>query len=175
MFKKILIGGLLLGLIGVLVAGAVMRTTSVTSAAQAHGHGYGRNSEINAEAHLTGQGSGGRWGQGNAQNPAAPAGAGLAQANDWLTIEGLVQSVDANALVVKTASGEQVTVENRSWWFAQEQGFSAQAGDRVMLQGFYEGDDFETVSITNLTSGQSASLREAGGRPLWAGRGRRGW
>ena len=83
-------------------------------------------------------------------------------------------SVDANTLIVQTDSGEQVTVENRAWWFAQEQGFSAQVGDQVTLVGFYEGDDLEVGRIDDTTSGQTVLVRDENGRPLWAGRGRRG-
>lgn len=42
MFKKILAGVLLIGLIGGLVIGALNRTASLTGKAQAHGQGYGR-------------------------------------------------------------------------------------------------------------------------------------
>jgi len=82
--------------------------------------------------------------------------------------------VDADTLVVQTAGGEQVTMENRPWWFAQEQGFSAQVGDQVTLVGFYEGDDFEVGRIDDATNGQKVLVRDENGRPLWAGRGRRG-
>jgi len=46
-------------------------------------------------------------------------------------------------LVVQTASGEQVTVEDRAWWFVQDQGFSTQVGNQVTLAGFYKGGDFD--------------------------------
>jgi hypothetical protein len=82
--------------------------------------------------------------------------------------------VDADVLVVETVSGEQVTMENRPWWFAQEQGFSAQVGDQVTLIGFYEGDRFEVGQIDDITRGQTVLVRDENGRPLWAGRGRRG-
>lgn len=93
---------------------------------------------------------------------------------EWLTIQGAVVSVDANTLVVQADSGEQVAVEKRAWWFAQEQGFSAQVGDQVTLVGFYEGDDLEVGRIDDTTSGQTVLVRDENGRPLWAGRGRRG-
>jgi hypothetical protein len=83
-------------------------------------------------------------------------------------------SVDADMLVVQTSSGEQVTMENRPWWFAQEQGFSAQVGDQVALVGFYENGDFEAGQISDSTNGQTVLVRDESGRPLWAGRGGRG-
>ena len=103
---------------------------------------------------------------------AAGAQAGESE-KEWLTIQGTVASVDANTLVVLTTDGEQVTVEGRAWWFAQEQGFSAQVGDKVTLTGFHEDDHFEVGQIDDATTGQTVLIRDENGRPLWAGRGRR--
>jgi len=153
MLKKIVLGTLFIGLIGVLVAGAVIRTMDRTErVAEAQGYGY-RRSRSNG-----------------------------ANVKEWLTVQGTVISVDANTLVVQTDSGEHVTVENRAWWFAQEQGFSAQVGDQVTLVGFYEGNDPSTISgqclevgrIDDLTNGQTVLVRDENGRPLWAECGRRG-
>ncbi|UCC65558.1 MAG: hypothetical protein JSV36_11145, partial [Anaerolineae bacterium] len=70
-----------------------------------------------------------------------------------------------------------VRVENRAWWFAQEQGFWTQTGHQMTLVGFYEDDGpeqhFEVGRIDDNTSGQTVLVREENGRPLWAGRGRR--
>jgi hypothetical protein len=186
MLKKIVLGTLLVGLIGILVAGAVIRTMDKTErVAEASGRGYGRNS---AEADTyapsgSGQGRGGYaqdgnrggyGGQGREDVPGDQTGTGQANVEEWLTLQGTVVSADADALVVQTVSGEQVTIENRPWWFAQEQGFSAQVGDQVTLIGFYEGDDLEVGQIDDITSGQTVPVRDENGRPLWAGRGRRG-
>ncbi len=119
-------------------------------------------------------GRGGFGGEGNTEAPGDGTGTGQAQVDEWLTLQGTVTSVDADALLVQTDAGEQVTVENRAWWFAQDQGFTAQAGDRVSLLGFYEDGDFEVGQIDDLSSGQAVSIRDENGRPLWAGRGRRG-
>jgi hypothetical protein len=224
MLKKIVLGTLFVGLIGVLVAGAAVRTLDRTErvveaqgyghgndhdevgdcvegeSGQGHGHGNGEVSE--GEAGGSGQGRGGYGGQGREDAPGnqtsagqgredAPGNqtgagqgredapgdqtvAGQANVEGWLTIQGIVVSVDANALIVQADSGQQVTVENRAWWFAQEQGFSAQVGDQVTLVGFYEGDHFEVGRIDNATNGQTVRVRDENGRPLWAGRGRRG-
>jgi hypothetical protein len=101
-------------------------------------------------------------------------GIGQAQVDQWLTVQGAVTWVDSNGLTLQSSGGGEVAVENRPWWFAQEQGFSAQVGDQVAFVGFYENDDFEVGQITNMTSGQTVPIREDSGRPLWAGRGRRG-
>ena len=129
-----------------------------------------------------GVGRNARGGQGREDVPGNQAGVGEADVKEWLTIQGAVVSVDANTLIVQTDSGQQVAVENRVWWFAQEQGFSAQVGDQVTLVGFYEGDDpstssgqrFEVGQIEDAANGQTVLVRDENGRPLWAGRGRRG-
>jgi hypothetical protein len=194
MLRKIVLGTLFIALIGVLVAGAVIRTMEGTErvveaqgygyghdkvgeceegeSGQGHGHGNGEVSEC--EAGGSGQGRGGYGGQGREDAPGAQTATGQANVEGWLTLQGAIVSVDANRLVVQMDSGEQVTVENRAWWFAQEQGFSAQMGDQVTLIGFYEGDHFEVGRIDNATNNQTIRLRDENGHPLWAGRGRRG-
>ena len=117
---------------------------------------------------------GGNGGQGRQNAQGDRTGSGEAKVNEWLLIEGTVVSVDENTLVVQTTAGTQVRVENRAWWFAQEQGFSAQSGDQVTLTGFYEGADFEVGQIANDTSNQIVLIRDETGRPLWAGFGRGG-
>lgn len=109
-----------------------------------------------------------------AETPGDQSGTGQAQVDAWLQLQGSVVSVDGDALTVRTADGEQIVVENRPWWFAQEQGFSVQVGDQVTLTGFYEGGDFEVGRIDNITLGQTVLIRDENGRPMWAGRGRRG-
>jgi len=202
MLKKIVLGTLLVGLIGILVAGAVSRTMDKTErVAEASGRGYGRNGAeagtyaAGGSTRLTTGGStglttgglgqgrggyaqdsnrGGYGGRGREDAPGDQTGTGQANVEEWLTLQGTVVSVDADALVVQTVNGEQVTMENRPWWFAQEQGFSAQVGNQVTLIGFYEGDDLEVGQIDDITSGQTVLVRDENGRPLWAGRGRLG-
>jgi hypothetical protein len=121
-----------------------------------------------------GQGQGGYGGEGRTDAPGDGTGTGQAQVDAWLTLHGTVLSVDDSSLVLQTESGEQVIVENRPWWFAQEQGFSASIGDEVTVVGFYEEGEFEVGQLENLSIGLTVPIREEGGRPLWAGRGRRG-
>ncbi len=169
MFKKILVGTLVVGLIGVLVVGAINRTNAGTASAEARGQGRGRSNSTTESTGERGQGGGG-WGRANVT--------GDPLASTWatgsVTLQGTVVSVDENAMIVQTDTGEQVVVENRPWLYAQESQFIAQRGDRVRLSGFYEGDSFEVAQIENLTTGQAVALRDQSGRPGWAGRGRRG-
>lgn len=129
----------------------------------------------NAASGTTGQGigwggNGGRNGTGREITPAV----GQAEVNEWITLQGHVTSADESALVIRMSSGEVVTVENRPWWFAQEQGFSAAVGDEVALTGFFEGEEFETGQLANITANLVIEIRQENGRPLWAGGGRQG-
>jgi hypothetical protein len=175
MLRKVVLGTLFIGLIGILVTGAVIRTMDKTGhVAEAHGPGYGQG---NGEAgqgrggYSQGGSRGGYGGRGRENAPGDQTGTGQANVEEWLTLQGTVVSVDADALIVQTASGEQVTMQNRPWWFAQEQGFSAQVGDQVTLVGFYEGTDFEVGRIEDDTNSQTVLVRDESGRPPWAGRG----
>jgi hypothetical protein len=119
-------------------------------------------------------GQGGFAGEGNATAPGDGTGTGRAQVDAWVTLEGFAATATADEMTFQADSGEQVLIEGRALRFIQEQGFAIQAGNRLRLTGFYEGGDFEVGAIDNLTSGLSVSIREEGGRPLWAGGGRRG-
>ncbi len=144
MLKRIVLGIALAALIGLLVAGGIIRTAAKT--------GDGSCSEEAGEA---------------------------AGTVEWLKIEGTVMSTDADALIVETVEGQEVVVDGRAWLFAQEWGFSPQPEDKVTLVGFYEddlladtGQRYEVGQISNDTTGEVLQIREEGGRPLWAGRGR---
>jgi len=102
-----------------------------------------------------------------------PFGDGVPDAvvDEWVTLQGTVTAVDASLLEVTTSDGKMILVENRAWWFAQEQGLTLAAGDSVSLTGFYDDGVFEAGSITSLATSQTVSLRDADGRPLWSGRG----
>jgi hypothetical protein len=165
MFKKIIVGALIIGLIGILVIGAINRTNSKTGNTEARGQGRGRGNEVTTYAINGGQGQGG-YGQGRGS-------AGQAQVVEGLTLQGTVVSVDNTTLLVRTSSGEQVTVENRPWQYALGANFSAQVGDQVTLTGYYQSGVFEVSQMNNLTNGKSVVLRDATGRPGWAGRGQR--
>ena len=137
-----------------------------------------------AEAQVTdtwvarGDGNGSRGsgydGEGRTDAPGDGTGTGLAEVGEWLTVSGVVTGVDASLLTVQLDNGELVEMTGRPWTFAQEQGFTAEVGDRVTVVGFYEGDEFEVGQIDNASTGLSVVIREESGRPLWAGRGRRG-
>lgn len=156
MFKKILFGTIVVTLLGVLGIGAVIRTMDRTST-YGGGEGHGRVSEVS-----TGNSQAPRWGQ-------------QTQAHTLTTLTGTVASVNENALTVKPTDGAHLVIENRPWWFAQEQKFTAQVGDQIKVTGFWYDGTFEVSHIENVTTGKTVQLRDEYGRPGWSGgRGRRG-
>ncbi len=194
MFKKIIISALLVGLIAILVVGAINRTQAKANSetgfqqagisgvaqggSQGRGTGNGSQSLEYPNAEVQGGGQGRAAGNGKQSWDTSNAdvyGEGQAQISEIVELTGQVTSVDSTLLVVSTTSGEAVEIANRAWLFAQEQGFAPQAGDMLALTGFYETDGrLEVSHIEDLTSGNSLVLRDENGRPMWAGRGRRG-
>ena len=198
MLKKIVLGALLTGLVAVLIVGAVNRTNakgsessgetgrrgqateSVTADAIAQGSG-GRWSETETTQGTTGRG-GGRWAQGGSaeqgsaleQAPAWQSGVPQAdvQPDEWLTIQGTVVRVADDLVEIRTAAGEVIPFEGRPLSFALEQGLSLEVRYAVTLAGFDEDGEFKISQVTS--NGASITLRDASGRPGWAGRGRQG-
>ncbi|MCL7453544.1 MAG: hypothetical protein M8467_10915 [Anaerolineae bacterium] len=120
------------------------------------------------------RGQGGYSGEDQLDAPGDGTGTGQAQVDEWITLYGTVQVATVDEMIVQTGDGQEILVDGRAWRFAQELGFMAYEGDQLSLTGFYEDGDFEVGQINDETTGQSASLRDENGRPLWAGRGRQG-
>jgi len=125
-------------------------------------------------------GQGYRGGQGaTTPNGAADAsGVPQPQANveEWLTLTGVVSSVDQTSLTLISDDGQSLTLELGQPRFWTSQGVELQAGDAIEVLGFEANEGyglvFQTASITRLSDGATLQLRDADGRPLWAGRGR---
>ncbi|MFN2290619.1 MAG: hypothetical protein ACK2UC_05450 [Anaerolineae bacterium] len=148
--------------------GRGVATTAGTAAGTIEGQGPGTGPS---------RGQGGISGQ--SQNnapidvPGDGTGTGQAQVDEWVTLSGSIQAVNADEMIVLTRDGQEIVVDGRAWRFAQEQGFTAQVMHSISLTGFYEDGDFEVGQIDDLSTGKSVSLRDTSGRPLWAGRGGR--
>ena len=144
MIKKIVLGTLLVGLIGVLVAGGIIRTLDKTeNVAEAQGRGYGQGrvevGDLAGEAVAGGQGygrgrsaevdtqgySGGGYGQGagvaERQYPNFEAPSGEQIAYEGTVVQAPATGVD---LVVKTDGGEEIVVGTGPGYM-EAQGFIA--------------------------------------------------
>ncbi len=198
MLKKLFAGSLLALMIGGLVAGASNRTAQKTTLTTGEG-GQGRQADVvntedavhaeNAAAapQGEGQGNGGGRGSGNGQGNGGGRGSGNGQNQDGgqdqgdaaavepietldtLTTSGVITTANEETLVVDTPDGP-IIIEGRAWSYAQQQAFLPDVGARLSLAGFYEDGEFKVTWLADTATGQRLTLRDASGRPAWAGR-----
>ena len=202
MIKKIFVSVLLAGAFGLLIMGAVNRTmaksTNSEPLALTEGSLRGNGTEAgyqkeektnqinndlnrgsarsdfvkgnNSQISRTGSGYGG--GQNN--NTAGEyLGNGLADVQNWedpITVR--VESSSPDLWIVSNNKGFYLEIEGRALRYMIENGFEVSYGDELLLIGFYENENYEIGSITNITTQQSLAVRSEIGRPLWAGGGR---
>lgn len=119
----------------------------------------------------SGQGQGARnWGQ---QVESGVTGNRLALAETispaWETIEGTVTAL--HDLVITLDDGAVIHVGLGPDAYRQAAGFGLEIGQRLAVLGYEEDGEFKAGEVTNLTTGQSITLRDANGRPAWAGQG----
>ena len=178
MLKKIVLGMLFIVLIGVLVAGAAIRTMD-RSALVAEAEGNGRDLDETFE-HAEG---------GSAQDSVGfvsrgETGGGVSERKypnfdgsppeELLMREGTVVLApeDGVDLVIEMSDGKKLTVGTGPMYMTS-QGFILQAGELVQVLGYWEDHEFKAAQVTCLTDGQTITLRDEIGRPAWAGAGRR--
>lgn len=115
-----------------------------------------------------GQGGAGQRGPGTGMN-GGTAGfqGGLA---DWQTLEGTVSGLAAPNFTLVTADGENIPVQLGNLSYVSKIGLNLADGQSVTLVGAYETTG--SLAVQSITvDGQIYTLRNATGRPLWAGRG----
>jgi hypothetical protein len=159
MVKKIVVGILVITLIGG-AAVALMDREAVAASQPA--------SPVEASASLPDT-------QANAQPDVAQAtpasGNGTPQSvssvgNVWSTT-GTILTLDTVGMALSVDGGE-IYVELGSPQYWPSQGVTLNPGDTVAVDGFFNGTDYHARTVTTST-GQVLSLRDAAGRPLWAG------
>ncbi len=190
MLKKVLMGMLAVVVIGAVVVGVAdaltgksvaaqaaaaqgvaQSTTAQTQAVAGNGQGNGGQGQVQTGTQTQGQGRG-NGGQGQTTNTTP----GTPQANitQTVTIAGVVQSFDGVGISVITDDGAPLWVQLGQSRYVSAQGAVYTAGDHVTVTGFYENGQFQASSVVNDTTGQTLTLRDASGRPLWAGGGGNG-
>lgn len=175
MVKKIVLGALLFGLIGILVAGAVIRTLDKTgNVAEARGAERAWSAGEDAGLFATSQGRGqGGGGYGRSGGSGALA-ADEQVAEEWTVYEGAVVQAPAAGidLVIETEGGEEIVAGTGPGYLA-DQGFDLEVGEQVRVQGYWEDGEFKAARLTRLSDGLTANLRDQLGRPAWSGSGQR--
>lgn len=165
--------GLFLALFVVLIAGAINRiidkserTADGGAEGTGRGQSAGRGHEVSQSSAVAGRGG---YGDSTGDEWVVT---GQADAGQWITLNGTVFSVDESALAVALGDGQIISLENRLWSFARDEGFATATSEEISLTGFYEGDVFEVGQINNLSNEAMVQIREESGRPLWAAGGR---
>ena len=82
---------------------------------------------------------------------------------------GTIQAVELTGLSLLTSVGEPLWVQLGPSHFWSAQGVTFTVGDQVTIDGFVENDQVQAISVANDSTGQQLALRDATGRPLWAG------
>lgn len=88
--------------------------------------------------------------------------------DQWVTIKGIVVSYEENDLVIRTDDGEEIAMGLGPLGYWLGHGIALHPGDALLVRGFYT-DAFEPAEIENMTTGESVTLRDAEGSPLWRG------
>lgn len=153
MLKKLFLWSLYAAFVGILLAGAVNRTNAKLSDTEPtrNGNDQAISASVSDEGVLA-----------LPEHDAQPG-------RERVILNGQVISVTTKEMIVRLDDGQMIGVYRRAWRFAQELGFSAQAGDFVQLEGFYDGSTFEVTQMTNSSNGLVAIIRDEDGHPLWSG------
>jgi len=178
MLKRIVLGVVLTGFVGLLIVGGINRTLARTGNGTGSGEGSGEAWRGGSHDEAAGQVR--RGGSGDEAAAQARGGygrdrvsVGQTQMADTTELDGTVAGSIRQALTITVSTGETVEVSGRAWSYAQEAGFAAQPGDEVILTGFYDAEGvLEIRALTNRTQGLRVELREADRRPMWVGGGR---
>jgi len=134
--------------------------------AQGQGRGYGARAEQTQAEQTLAERAQGSQGQGGSLNG---TGEPQAEVEEWVTVEGTV--LETAELVVETEAGETVQVGLGPSHYREAQGFVLSEGDQVRISGYREDGEFKAGEVENL-NGDTITLRDAYGRPMWSGRGR---
>ena len=145
--------------------------------------GAGRNQDGNNSGAGGGQGQGQGAGQ-QGTNGSGNGGQGQGwrrqdnqqvvaqEAPERVTLEGVVLQAPAAGvdLILETAEGENLIGTGPG--YLGDQGFVLIVGDSISVSGSWENEEFKAMEITNLNNGETITLRDEWGRPMWSGAGR---
>jgi len=89
---------------------------------------------------------------------------------EWVTLHGTVSNYTVPYFTLTSDMGQTLTAQLGDLGFVEEIGFSLQDGDSVIITGYWDASSgFAVGTITLDETGQSFTLRDELGRPLWSG------
>ncbi len=154
MFKKILIGTLVLTVVAAVVLGLISGQSPVSVSAQ----------DVSATAALTnGNGQNASGGNVSTQQQQSLQNVG----DPWAGI-GTITSLDTTGMTLSLADNSSVYVEMGPSSYWQSQGVTLAVNDRVTVQGFFNGDQYHAALVTTV-EGVTLRVRSESGQPLWSG------
>lgn len=162
MLKKLLLWSMYSAFLGLLLAGAMYRTSVKLGDGEQNQNNNNQSRQTSIEA-------------GNSQSINEPA---FVNANteeheqevkETSIVAGQVVDFSNRGITFQLTNGLAVSITGRAWRYAQALGFRTQVSDTLWVEGFYEGDRFEIMRMTQLETKQSVSLRDETGHPLWNG------
>ena len=162
MLKKLILWGIYSAFLGLLLVGAMYRTSIKLGDGEQN---QNRSNQPRQEP----------YGKGGNQSASEPAIDNTQveehknEAKEASVVASKVLDISNRDITLQLTDGSTVSVAGRAWRYAQMLGFSTQVNDTLWLEGFYEGDHFEIIRMTNLETNQRISLRDETGHPLWSG------
>jgi hypothetical protein len=162
MLKKLVLWGIYSAFLGLLLAGAMYRTSVKLGDGEQN---QNRGNQSRQESYETG-------GSQSANEPASvkeQADEHKNEVKETSIVASQVLDISNRGITLQLTDGSTASVTGRAWRYAQSLSFSTQVDDTVWLEGYYEGDHFEIMHMTNLETNQRLSLRDETGHPLWNG------
>ncbi len=86
---------------------------------------------------------------------------------EWETLTGKVSVVD-HEVTIQTAGGEVLIGMGQSAYWDD---FELAVGDEITVLGYHEDGEFKARTVENRATGETLTLRDETGRPVWAGKG----
>ena len=121
--------------------------------------GYGRGGSLGGAGAFDGRGQ--SSGTGQSRNE-------IVRIVEWETLTGEVIVVDSE-ITIQTAEGQVLVGMGQAAYWVD---FGLKVGDEVSVTGFHEDGEFKAGTVENLATGETVTLRDETGRPMWAGQGR---
>jgi len=88
------------------------------------------------------------------------------------TLRGAVSGYDGRGLTITADDGQSLTIELGNSRYNRSIGFVPQVGEQVTVEAFIPGGktDYNAITVTLDSTGQTYTFRDALGNPLWAGK-----